>query len=90
MGKTIQFLLGNKTRTKIDRYFILFNKGRAETQFVSARVCKRRNANLTDEERAVREKAQAENGLVVASGLLGGESIVGIILAMAVAASALG
>ena len=53
-------------------------------------VCKRRNAHLTDEERAAREKAQAENGLVIASGLLGGESIVGILLALGVAASALG
>lgn len=53
-------------------------------------VCKRRDANLSEEERAIREKAQSENGLVIASGLLGGESIVGIILAMTVAASALG
>lgn len=53
-------------------------------------VCKRRSACLSEEERKAREQAQSENGLVVASGLLGGESIVGIVLAMIVAASAFG
>ena len=39
-------------------------------------VCKRRRAKLAPEERAAREKTQAETGLVVSSGLLGGESVV--------------
>ena len=34
-----------------------------------------------DEERAAKDAAFQEQGLVVASGLLGGESIVGVILA---------
>lgn len=51
-------------------------------------VCKRRDARLSEEERAARSSRQEENGLLIASGMLGGESIVGIILALAVAASA--
>ncbi|WP_080797214.1 OPT/YSL family transporter [Arabiibacter massiliensis] len=46
-------------------------------------VCKRRRAKLAPDERAAREKAQAETGLVVSSGLLGGESIVGVLVALA-------
>lgn len=38
-------------------------------------------AGLSDEERAAKDAAFQEQGLVVASGLLGGESIVGVILA---------
>lgn len=54
-------------------------------------ACKRRadKAGLTDKERARKLAASNETGLVVASGLLGGESIVGIILALAVAAGGL-
>lgn len=54
-------------------------------------ICKRRadKAGLTEEERARKLAASSETGLVVASGLLGGESIVGIILALAVAAGGL-
>lgn len=39
------------------------------------------NAGLSDEEKAAKDVAFQEQGLVVASGLLGGESIVGVILA---------
>ena len=49
-------------------------------------VCKRRRAKLAPEERAAREKTQAETGLVVSSGLLGGESVV----ALAAVATGLG
>lgn len=54
-------------------------------------MCKRRadKAGLVDEERARELAASNETGLVVASGLLGGESIVGIVLALAVAAGGL-
>ncbi len=38
-------------------------------------------AGLSDEEKAAKDAAFQEQGLVVASGLLGGESIVGVILA---------
>ena len=50
-------------------------------------VNKRRLASMpiTDEERAERQATANESGLIIASGLLGGESVVGIILAMAVA-----
>mgnify|MGYP000086147031 FL=1 len=39
------------------------------------------NAGLSDEEKTAKDAAFQEQGLVVASGLLGGESIVGVILA---------
>ncbi len=53
-------------------------------------VCRRRRAGLGPEERAAKEKAQAESGLVVSSGLLGGESIVGVLVALAAVATGLG
>lgn len=53
-------------------------------------VCKRRRAALAPEERAAREKTQAETGLVVSSGLLGGESVVGVLVALAAVATGLG
>ena len=53
-------------------------------------VCKRRRAKLAPEERAAREKAQAETSLVVSSGLLGGESVVGVLVALAAVATGLG
>lgn len=54
-------------------------------------ACRRRadKAGLADEERTRKLAASNETGLVVASGLLGGESIVGIVLALAVAAGGL-
>ncbi|MEG2024206.1 MAG: OPT/YSL family transporter [Gordonibacter sp.] len=46
-------------------------------------VCKRRRAKLSPEEAAAKEKAQTETGLVVSSGVLGGESIIGVLVAFA-------
>ncbi len=53
-------------------------------------VCKLRRKNLTADAAVAREKAQAETGLVVSSGLLGGESIVGVLVALAAVATGLG
>ena len=53
-------------------------------------VCKRRRAKLSPEEAAEKEKAQGETGLIVSSGLLGGESIVGVLVALAAVATGLG
>ncbi len=50
---------------------------------------KRRRAAASPEDQEERAKRSQENGLLVASGLLGGESIVGIVLAMLLAGSAL-
>ena len=47
-------------------------------------ICKRKNKNLNDEDRAEIEIRQQESGLVMASGILGGESIVGVIAALLV------
>lgn len=52
-------------------------------------VMRHRWAQLPSEERAVRERRSEERGMVVASGLLGGESVMGIVLAMIVAGGAL-
>lgn len=52
-------------------------------------VMKRRRASLDDEARQAAERRTEEGGMVVASGLLGGESVVGIVLAMIVAGGAL-
>ena len=46
-------------------------------------IGKRRRANLPPEKAAEREKAQTETGLVVSSGVLGGESIIGVLVAFA-------
>ncbi|MBX9033133.1 OPT/YSL family transporter [Gordonibacter massiliensis (ex Traore et al. 2017)] len=46
-------------------------------------VCKLRRRGLATEEAASKAKAQGETGLVVSSGLLGGESIVGVLVALA-------
>ena len=53
-------------------------------------VCARRRAKLPPDEAATRLKAQDETGLVVASGLLGGESVVGVVIALAAVAAGLG
>lgn len=53
-------------------------------------ACRRVRAGLAPEDRAAREKAQAETGLVVSSGLLGGESIVGVLVALGTIAAGLG
>lgn len=52
-------------------------------------VMRRRRAALAPDERAAAQARASEAGLVVASGLLGGESIVGIVLAIAVSAATL-
>ncbi|MCI2241886.1 OPT/YSL family transporter [Adlercreutzia faecimuris] len=48
-----------------------------------------RRRGMAPEERAAAEAADEERGLIVASGLMGGESIMGIVLAMIVAGGAL-
>ncbi len=52
-------------------------------------VMKRRRAGLDPGQREAAERRMQDKGLVVASGLLGGESVMGIVLAMIVAGSAL-
>lgn len=52
-------------------------------------IHRRRIAGLSEDERAARDRAYSDTGLILASGLLGGESVMGIILAMIVSASAL-
>lgn len=53
-------------------------------------VCNSRRAKLAPEAAAEKEKAQGETGLIVSSGLLGGESIVGVLVALAAVAAGLG
>lgn len=53
-------------------------------------VCKARRKGLAPEAAVEREKAQGETGLVVSSGLLGGESVVGVLVALAAVATGLG
>ncbi len=50
-------------------------------------LMKHRRKNLGEDERALAKAREDETGLVVASGLLGGESIVGILLALVVSAA---
>lgn len=52
-------------------------------------VAKHRRSSLDDDARQAAERRTDEKGLVVASGLLGGESVMGIVLAMIVAGGAL-
>ncbi|MDR1421953.1 MAG: OPT/YSL family transporter [Coriobacteriales bacterium] len=54
----------------------------ALAKVVYDRICVRRRAHLPDEQRVQREQAQAETGLILASGLLGGESVVGVLIAL--------
>lgn len=54
----------------------------AMAKVASDAVQKRRQAALSPEQRAQRQADAQETGLVVASGVLGGESIVGVVLAM--------
>ena len=49
-------------------------------------VVRNRDKSLSEEERAAKKEKADQTGLVVASGLLGGESIVGVIVAIAMAA----
>lgn len=62
----------------------------AMTKMAYDAVCARRRAKLPPDEAAARLKAQDETGLVVASGLLGGESVVGVVIALAAVAAGLG
>lgn len=45
-------------------------------------VCERRRSGLSPEEAVSRKLAQDETGLIVSSGLLGGESVVGVLVAL--------
>ncbi|WP_251231356.1 OPT/YSL family transporter [Adlercreutzia aquisgranensis] len=56
----------------------------AMAKLVYDAVCKRRDKDLSEQERQRRQLDQAETGLVVSSGLLGGESIVGVVAAFIV------
>lgn len=62
----------------------------AMAKVVYDQVCKLRRKNLSPEEAAAKEKAQGETGLIVSSGVLGGESIVGVLVALAAVAAGLG
>lgn len=53
-------------------------------------VCKKRRTGLTDEAAEQKQKAQDETGLVISSGLLGGESVIGVIIALATVVMGLG
>ena len=55
----------------------------AALKWVIDRVRTARTANLPADERAARDADAQEAGVVIASGVLGGESIVGVIIAMA-------
>lgn len=63
----------------------------AMAKLVYDAICKarRKKLALSDSDNAQKEQAQNETGLVVASGLLGGESIVGVIVALASVAAGL-
>ena len=52
-------------------------------------LARRRQRAMGEEERRAHQERNEENALLVASGLLGGESIMGIVLALALAASAI-
>ncbi len=53
-------------------------------------VCKRRRAGLDADAATGRAAVQAETGLVVSSGVLGGESIIGVLVALGAVISGLG
>ena len=55
----------------------------AALKWVIGRVRSARAASLPEDERAAQEADAQEAGVVIASGVLGGESIVGVIIAMA-------
>lgn len=62
----------------------------AMAKVIYDQICKLRRKNLAPDQRATKEKAQNETGLIVSSGLLGGESIVGVLVALAAVAMGLG
>ncbi len=45
-------------------------------------ICKQRRAKLSPEEAEAKEKTQNETGLIVSSGVLGGESVIGVLVAL--------
>lgn len=53
-------------------------------------VCKRRRIGMSAQEDKARAAAQQETGLIVSSGVLGGESIVGVLVAFAAVLAGLG
>ena len=53
-------------------------------------ICKQRRKGLAESEQGEKEKAQDETGLVVATGLLGGESIVGVLVALVTVVAGMG
>lgn len=53
-------------------------------------VCKRRRAKLPPDEAASKLKSQDDTGLVIASGLLGGESVIGVVIALVAVVTGLG
>ncbi|MCL2826317.1 MAG: OPT/YSL family transporter, partial [Eggerthellaceae bacterium] len=61
----------------------------AMAKLVFDAVGRRRARGKLEEEREARTKSSEESGLIVASGLLGGESVVGIIIAFIVVAMSL-
>lgn len=46
------------------------------------RICASRDASLPEEERLAKLEARSDTGVVIASGILGGESVVGVIVAL--------
>jgi uncharacterized oligopeptide transporter (OPT) family protein len=60
----------------------------AMIKVVFNQIKKFKHKNLTEEERAAKDAKSEETALVVATGLLGGESIMGIILALIVTGTA--
>lgn len=62
----------------------------AMAKVIYDQICKVRRRNLTPEEREAKQKAQDETGLIVSSGLLGGESIIGVVAALIVVFTGMG
>jgi hypothetical protein len=52
-------------------------------KWIYVAICKARQSKLSEEERLAAKAKTQQDGLVVASGLLGGESIVGVLMALA-------
>ena len=55
----------------------------AAVRFMRDAIAKSRRAGLPEDEQATAKEQTDQSGLVIASGLLGGESIVGVIMALA-------
>jgi uncharacterized oligopeptide transporter (OPT) family protein len=59
-------------------------------KLVYDRVCRRRRTTRPPDEAAAPERASSERGLVIASGIIGGESVVGVLIALATVAAGMG